>query len=122
MKLTDGQDNPHTQTHSRRGMAIAVIIVVLAVLALVVAGAVRPAAQEADVASLRVQTIRAFYAAESGVSVLIGSVKSGTERPITGDVIAWGTQSVEFESVSADSVTLVGRSGFAQRRISLDLE
>lgn len=118
----------HTSTPARtpparrRGMAVAVIVVVIAVLGLAVAGSVAPARQESDAASLRVQTVRAFFAAESGVSVLIGTVAAAQDEPQTGDSIAWGTQSVEFETVAGDSVVVIGRSGQAQRRISIEFE
>ena len=47
----------------RRGMGIAAVVVVLAALNLAVVGAVRATADDAYVGSLRVETIRAFYAA-----------------------------------------------------------
>jgi len=118
---------PHpsqSRTPNRRGMAVAVIVVVLAVLALAVAGSVRPVRQEADIASLRVQTLRAFYATESGANVLIGSLQAGIDPPASGDSLTWGHQTVEFETVpvGTGTVTILGRSGQSQRRISLDIE
>ncbi|MEM9372402.1 MAG: hypothetical protein AAGA55_02050 [Planctomycetota bacterium] len=113
---------PVNLRQSRRGMAVAVIVVVMAALSLAVAGSVRPARQEADVASLRVQTVRAFYAADSGIAVLIGTIQSGLDAPDAGDTIVWGLQSAEFELVDTDAVTVIGRSGQAERRVTLEFE
>lgn len=45
---------------SRRGSVIVVLVVVMAILGLAVAGAVRPVRDESDLATLRVETTRAF--------------------------------------------------------------
>lgn len=108
----------------RRGMAVAVIVVVLAVLSLTLLGSVRPVRQETGAALLRVQTLRAFYAAESGVTVVIGGMGAGLELPEPGDSLTLSEQSVEFEAVPDGSgvIVVTGSSGGARRRISLDIE
>ncbi len=106
----------------RRGMAIVVIVVVVATLGLAVLGSVSPATQEAEIAALRVQTTRAFFAAESGVHILIGSTKAGLDAPGSGDSAAWAHQSVEFETAGDTGAVLVGRSGNAERRLGIQFD
>ena len=57
----------------RRGSALVVIVVVLAILGIAVAGAVRPLIYEAETTTLRIETTRAFYGAESGAAVVVQS-------------------------------------------------
>ena len=75
-----------------RGSVMAVVLVVMSVLGLVVAGSVQPLAQEADLAAVRVETTRAFFAAESGVAVVIGMLNAGLEPPEAGTTTAMGRQ------------------------------
>ncbi|RMH28538.1 MAG: hypothetical protein D6692_05100 [Planctomycetota bacterium] len=105
-------------------MAVAVVVVVLAVMSLVLLGTIRPVRQETGVALLRVQTVRAFYAAESGVVVVIGGLGAGLELPDPGDSLSFSEQSVTFEAVpdGPGVIAVTGKSGGARRRISLDIE
>lgn len=105
-------------------MAVAVLIVVLAVLGLAIAGSIRPVAQETALAAMRVEGLRAHYAAESGAVILIGTRKAGLEPPSSGDEIVWPQQIIQFIDVPSAGgwATLGGVSGFAQRRQSVLLE
>lgn len=108
----------------RRGVVIAVALLVVMVLGLAVAGSVRPLAQESDLASLRVETARAFYAAESGVTVYLAALNAGLPVPSQGDRVPLVVSSFEYlGSVSLDGeVTVEGRSGSATRRVTAVVE
>ena len=108
----------------RRGIVLIVIVVVMAILALVVAGAVRPVRDEAELARLRVETVRAYYAAESGGVILMNALMGNVELPEEGDSLSLGLQTLEFVQLpDEDPVAVVeGRSGDATRRIELTTE
>lgn len=109
----------------RRAVVLVVLVVVMAILSLVVAGAVRPVRDEAELATLRVETTRAFYAAESGAFVLMNAVMGNTPMPEAGDTLVLGGQSVEFVQVPTDDdpvAVIEGRAGDAVRRIELTTE
>lgn len=103
---------------------MAVVLVVLSVLGLVVAGSVQPLSEEAGLAAVRVETTRAFFAAESGVFVVIGLVNAGHDPPGTGDETRIGSQTIRYVQVPEDSGDLVieGASGLATRRVQLTIE
>lgn len=103
---------------------MAVVLVVMAVLGLVIAGSVQPLSQEADLAAVRVETTRAFFAAESGVAVVIGLANAGLELPSAGDETRIGLQTVRFIEVpdSAGELVIEGASGLATRRVQLTIE
>jgi len=104
---------------SRRGSVLVVLVVVMAILALVVAGAVRPVSDESDLATLRVETVRAFYASESGAIILMNAVIGLTPMPSNGDTVVLNNQTIRFVQIpDANGVAIVeGVSGDATRRI-----
>jgi Tfp pilus assembly protein PilX len=103
---------------------MAVVLVVVMVLGLAVAGSIQPLAQEADLASMRVESMRAFFAAESGVTIAVGAVNAGLPPPRPGVRVTIGNQTVRFVSVEEDfaAVTVEGASGLAVRRVLLEFE
>lgn len=109
---------------SRRGVVVAVALLVVMVLGLAVAGSVRPLAQESDLASLRVETCRAFYAAESGLVLHLAAANAGLPLPSPGDTVSLGVSSVEFMDPGDPNteITIEGRSGPAIRRVTVTLE
>lgn len=111
------------QSH-RRGFAVAVILVVVAVLGLAVVGSIGPLGQEAEMAALRVETLRAFYAAESGMVVTIGTLNAGIEVPGSGDSVVIGHQTIRFVTVpeGVGEIVIEGASGWALRRVLLEVE
>lgn len=112
------------RVRSRRGSVLAVLIVVLALMALVVAGVVRPLRDEASLTTMRVETLRAFYAAESGAYVVAQGYLGRCEMPVEGSGVTLSGESVVFTQVpDASGVAVVeGLSGDACRRIELMLE
>ncbi len=101
-----------------------VIVIVMAILSLVIAGAVRPVRDESDLATLRVETTRAFYAAESGAIIMMNAVIGQATMPSNGDVIELNDQTIIFVQVpDAQGVGIVeGNSGDATRRIEFTTE
>ncbi len=109
---------------TRRGSVLAVLVVVLALMGLVVAGVVRPLRDEASLTTMRVETLRAFYAAESGASVVAQGYMGRCAMPVEGEAVTINAQTVVFTQVpDAGGVAVVeGVSGDATRRIELMLE
>ena len=110
--------------HQRRGAVLVVILVVMAVLALVVAGSIRPVRDEAEIATLRVETTRAFYTAESGAFVVMQGVMGNATMPTEGSTLDLNGQTVVFVQIpDATPVAVVeGISGDAVRRIEMTTE
>ncbi len=113
-----------TRSHkhrNRRGIILVVIVVVMACLSLVVAGSIRPVRNESEIAMLRVETTRAFYAAESGAFIIMNAVMGNADMPEVGSTIHLNGQTVQFVQLpDEDSDAIVeGASGDAIRRIQL---
>jgi len=111
-------------TDSRRGSVLAVLVVVLSMLGLVVAGSVRPLRDEAALATMRVETVRAFYAADSGTVITIQGYMGLVAMPVEGSEITLNDQTVRF-TVMPDTIgtaVIQGLSGDAVRRIELELQ
>ena len=110
---------------SRRGIAIAVLVIIFAVISFVVIAAVGGASGDTQASALRVETARAFYAAESGAVIVFRSVTAGEPLPVSGTQIDLGDEVIEFIETPAGSsgiVVIEGRSGLARRRISLEIQ
>ena len=113
-----------SRTVRRRGNAVVVLVVVMAVLSLVVVGLVRPLGDESSIAAMRVETVRAFYAAESGALVVMKGYMGDADMPAQGSEVVINGQSVLYTQVPGGSGVAVieGRSGDASRRIELELQ
>ncbi len=111
---------------ARTGVALAVVIVVLAMLNLVVMGSVRPAGDEALMGAMRAETTRAFYAAESGAFIAVRAIVGGLEPPAVGSEQAIGSATVIYldlpPSGDVGEIVVEGRSGEARRRLNLLVE
>jgi len=117
--MSGKKNMPSWSADDRRGTVLVVIVVVMAMLSLVVAGAIRPVREESDLATMRVETARAFYGAESGGVILMNAIMGHAAMPIEGDEIVLGVQRIEFVQVpDEDGVAIVeGTSGDARRRV-----
>lgn len=104
---------------NRRGVVLIVIVVVMAFMALVVAGSVRPVRDEAQLATLRVETTRAFYSAESGAIIVMKAMMQQATMPAAGASIDFEGQSIRFIQIPEPGVPAIveGVSGDAIRRI-----
>lgn len=113
-----------TRPAQRRGVILIVIVLIMAFLALVVASTIRPVRDEAELATLRVQTTRAFYASESGAFVVMNAVLGATEMPTEGSTLQFQGEVVEFMQlpVNGSVAVIEGRSGDAVRRVEFTTE
>ena len=114
----------HKSSSCRRGTILPVLVVVLALMGLLVVGSVRPLRDEATLTTMRVETVRAFYAAESGSMITIqGYIGSGT-MPVEGSQIVINDQTIVFTQIpDDDGIAIIhGLSGDSIRRIELELQ
>lgn len=115
---------PLPRSPHRRGVVIVLTLVAIVALGLAVAGSFEPLAHEAETAAGRVESARAFYAAESGALIALGALAHAGPIPEPGDEIALPFQTVRFLEVPAGAGDLVteGVSGAAARRVRLQIE
>lgn len=116
--------NRNGRSASRRGVVALVLVTLLSLSTLLVVATVRPAADDAYTAVLRLESARAFFAAEGAVQVLLRAAADGDGLPGEGDVHAVGVAQAEFIVVPADTgeVVVEGTAGAARRRIRLAIE
>ena len=118
------QPNRSARTERKRGVIVLIAVVVLAVINIAVIGAVAGSASDAHVGSLRVETVRAFYAAESGATIAVKGMIGPSSPPAEGSTLTIGSQTVTFVQIEDPPGELIveGEAGFARRRLSIDLE
>lgn len=112
------------QATDRRGSILAVLVVVLALMGLVVVGSIRPLRDEAALTTMRVETVRAFYAAESGSVIAIQGYLGNAPMPVEGTELVINDQVVAFTQIPelGGIAVIHGQSGDSVRRIELALE
>lgn len=124
--MTPASSQPRArQPRSRRGIAIAVLVIIFAVISFVVIAAVGGARGDTQASALRVETVRAFYAAESGAVIVFRSVSAGDSLPASGSQIDLGDETIDFVQTPAGAtgtVIIEGRAGLARRRINLEIQ
>ncbi len=109
----------------RRGAALVAIVLVIAVLQLVIIGSLAPARDEADLASLRIETLRAFYAAEAGAHIVVRTTMDRADAPSDEavlDLAGCETTFVQWPDDEVGIAVVEGTSGRAVRRLQLLLE
>ncbi len=117
--------------HRRRGAAVVAMVVTMLLLSLLVVGMVMGGARDQDLNRQRINTVRAFYAAESGINMAVREAITGKDEDGDGasgtvsndgnagnDPTLNGAQfSVSRVDVSdVATLTSTGRSGEAKRR------
>lgn len=108
-----------------RGAAIAAVVIALSLMSLLVLASARGGIDVAESDALRVETMRAFFAADSGTTVIVCLTASGGALPEPGQVIDLGVSEyevVEKPAGSSGQAVIEGRSGFASRRIMIEIE
>lgn len=113
-----------------RGTTIALAVVILAMIQLLVIGVLVASGDESEVRGLRVQTARAFYAAESGVVIAARAMTDNAGIPAEGSHISLPDAQVEFVTIPAsvggsgvdEELIVQGLSGAAVRRLRVDFE
>ncbi len=101
------------------------LVVVLALGTAITFGTLSASKDDALVASLRAETVQAFYAAESAELAALKLLKLGEALPASGASITIGTARATYQSVPTGNtgmVTVDGYSGDARRRIRITLE
>lgn len=110
----------------RRGAGVAVVVIMMAILNIAVVGSIAASGDESHLGAMRLESARAFYAAESGGIVVVKLLKESLPLPTAGTTLTLSNSTVTFESVPAPGaggdVVLIGRSGFAERRVRITLE
>ncbi len=116
---------PGTNT-SRRGAVLAMVIVMLALLQLTVISSVRGTTDDTDEVVLRIQTLRAFYASESGALIALAEDLRGNTPPGTGDTLELPNAAATFLETpwddGNDTLEVEGQADIARRRIRISLE
>lgn len=110
-----------SRTARRRGVALVVLVVALAVASLTVAAAVQAAGSDAQIAAFRVETTRAFFAAESGTAVVARLVADGKTLPTAGHTLSLPSASAVLTALpnptTGGDLVVEGRSGDSLRRV-----
>lgn len=111
---------------TRRGAAVVLAVIVLAALNLVIVGSLAASAEESRVGAFRVDSVRAFYAAESGSMIAARLLGAAVELPELNTPVAVGAASFTLieapQPNTAGTVRIVGRAGDASRRIRLTID
>ncbi|MEQ8850282.1 MAG: hypothetical protein RIB32_00705 [Phycisphaerales bacterium] len=109
---------------SRRGVVVLVLVVVLALINIALISGAAASSEDAHAGVMRVDTIRAFYAAESGGMVAAKGLIGDIPTPTEGSSIALGSQAIHFIEVreATGDVVVEGRAGSARRRVTLRVE
>ncbi len=114
------------QRKTRRGAVLAMVIVMLSLLQLTVISSVKGTTDDTDEAVLRVQTLRAFYASESGALIALAEDLRGNTPPGTGDTLALPNATATFLETPWDDgnniLEVEGQADAAHRRIQVGLE
>lgn len=109
----------------RRGAGIAAVVLMLVVMNLAILGVMSGSGDDLSLAALRLESCRAFYAAESGGVIVTRLVMDSRAAPV-GTTLAIPHANVEFISAplasEAGTVVVEGTSGDARRKVEIDLE
>ena len=111
-------------TRHRRAMVLASVVLLIAGINMLVLGIVIGGGSESRVASLRIETLKAFLAAESGAHIAAGELSAGRMPPSTRLTLPSGETLDIAVSGSAlpYTCTINGRFGQGQREIELHVE
>ena len=117
----------HPSSPRRRGAVIAVVVLLLGVVNVTTLAILYGSVDDASISVLRVETVRAFYAAESGAIAVAKLRENKAALPAANSQLVLPTATATYEqvptSVQTTSTLIVrGNSGEAQRRIRLDFE
>lgn len=110
---------------TNRGMAIAAILLLLAVLNIAVILSVAGSGDDAMVGALQAKSAQAFYAAESGAVVVVKAANSAVSLPAVSTSFQLGEGQMTFQSLPAEGAAgeavILGTCGTSIRRVSVTL-
>ena len=113
---------------SRHGTVLIAAIIVLSLMTIGVAISVTASGDDVRLAVFRADSIRAFYAAESGVHIAVRTIIDDPSAPATGLITLPSGSEIRFITSFASSPTppgiavIEGRHGVAVRRIEIEVE
>lgn len=111
---------------NRRGLAVLVVVVLLAAANIVVIGTLAGSAADASIASFRADSVRAFYATESGGIAVIKTTQLNSARPTVAVVYTVGNGTYTVTAMPAvaasGNVNITGTSGVASRRLRIQVQ
>lgn len=109
---------------SRRAAALVICVLIIGMVNLAVLSAVNGGGDDARLAAARAETVRAFFAAESGAAIVSGEYNAGRTIP-SGMITLAGGETVTITptgtSAPLDAV-IIGSYGNARRRLEVHLE
>ena len=117
----------HPSSPRRRGAVIAVVVLLLGVVNVTTLAILYGSVDDASISVLRVETVRAFYAAESGAIAVAKLRENKAALPAANSQLALPTATATYEQVPTSVQTpgtliVRGNRGEAHRRIRLDFE
>jgi Tfp pilus assembly protein PilX len=123
--MTNATPSSRCHARARRGVVMAVIVLMLASINAITMTVLYSSGDEATLGALRVETARALYAAESASIAVVRLRSERRPLPIAGSSLALPTGNATYVQVPGDNTptgTLVvrGQSGDAERRVRLD--
>lgn len=110
---------------TRRGFAVATVVILLLMLNLLAFGAIRGGSDESSVASLRVETLRALYACDAGLVIALGELSRGADAASLPSSLSFSGASVDVQASDEDGgiqVVIEGWSGFGRRRVLVEAQ
>ena len=108
---------------TRRGFAVATVVILLLMLNLLAFGAIRGGSDESSVASLRVETLRALYACDAGLVIALGELSRGADAASLPSSLSLSGASVDVQASDESGdieVVIEGWSGFGRRRVLVE--
>lgn len=112
----------------RRAVALVIALSILGVTNILIVGAITSSGDDAWIGSLRLDSLRAFYAAESGATAALRRYVVDDADPLTGTIALPGGAEAEIVDPLAaapeppGALIVEGRSGMAARRVSLNVQ
>lgn len=116
---------PPVRSHrTRRGAAVVVVVIIIAMVSLAVMAGLGGGADDSFNAASRLETARAFYAADAATFITLRALSKGTAVPAAGSVITLpgaAATIVSAPSSGAGVVVIQGASGLAARRVEITI-
>lgn len=110
----------------RRAFVLGAVVIVLATAGLLGVGAIAASAEQSRAALSRVDTVRAFFAAESATALVVSAYIRVVPVPGAGESLEMDNATavvVQAPEDPADDLVIVeGRSASARRRVAITLE
>jgi len=110
---------------SRRGAAVVVVVIILALVNMTILTGLEAGADDSFAAASRIETARAFYAADAGTFITLRALSQGTAPPAAGTTVSLSSASASIVSTptsGAGVVVIQGAAGLAMRRVEITID